>query len=37
LNQYYPSEEEILVSELRKMIKSILDSYSKEEKERIKK
>ena len=28
-DQYYPSEEEILVSELGKIIKNIIDSNSK--------
>jgi len=37
LEQYYPSEEEILASELGKMIQSIIDSNSKKEIENIKK
>ena len=36
-DQYYPSEEEILVSELGKMIKSIIDSNSRKDIDNIKK
>lgn len=36
-DQYYPSEEEILVSELGKMIKNIIDSNSKKDIGNIKK
>lgn len=36
-DQYYPSEEEILVSELSKMIKIIIDSNSKKLIDKIKK
>lgn len=36
-DQYYPSEEEILVSELGKMIKNIIDSNSKKAIDKIKK
>ncbi|MFX0153313.1 MAG: hypothetical protein ACFE9Q_02200 [Candidatus Hodarchaeota archaeon] len=35
-DQYYPSEEEILVSELGKVIKDIITSYSKKQIEKIK-
>jgi len=34
-DQYYPSEEEILVSELGKMLKNIVESNSKREIEKI--
>jgi len=37
LDQYYPSEEEILVSELGKSIKAIIKSTSKQEREDLKK
>ncbi|MFW9972883.1 MAG: hypothetical protein ACFFDF_22040 [Candidatus Odinarchaeota archaeon] len=36
-DQYYPSEEEIFVSELGKMIKNIIDSNSRKEINKIKK
>ena len=35
-DQYYPSEEEIFVSELGKMLKNIVESYSKREIEQFK-
>ena len=35
-DQYYPSEEEILTSELGKIIKSILDTNSKQKIEEVK-
>jgi len=35
-DQYYPSEEEILASELGKMIKSTLETYSKQKIEEVK-
>ena len=36
VDQYYPSEEEILVSELGKSIKAIIESSSKQEREDLK-
>ncbi|MFX0041655.1 MAG: hypothetical protein ACFE8L_01970 [Candidatus Hodarchaeota archaeon] len=36
LDQYYPSEEEILVSELGKMLKNIVESNPKRELEKVK-
>ena len=36
-NQYYPSEEELLASELGKMIEKIVNSHSREEFEKVKK
>ncbi|MFX1386365.1 MAG: hypothetical protein ACFE9M_04035 [Promethearchaeota archaeon] len=36
-DQYYPSDEEILVSELGKLIKEIIDSNSKKEIDKVKK
>ena len=35
-NQFYPSEEELLVSELGKMIEKIVNSHSREEFEKVK-
>lgn len=35
-NQYYPSEEELLASELGKMIEKIVNSHSREEFEKVK-
>jgi len=36
-NQYYPSEEELIASELGKMIEKIVNSHSREEFEKVKK
>jgi hypothetical protein len=35
-NQYYPSEEELIASELGKMIEKIVNSHSREEFEKVK-